>query len=66
MPPGLFKRERTFRLTDVEGGTQFSMTEEFGGPLSVLITRAIPDMTESFDQYADALETAPERGDPCG
>jgi hypothetical protein len=34
--------------------------------LSGLITRTIPDMTDSFDQFADGLKTAAEAtpGDP--
>ena len=39
---------------------EFSMTEEFTGPLAGLITTAIPDMTESFNQFADGLKTAAE------
>ena len=36
------------------------------GPLSGLITRTIPDMTDSFNQFADGLKTAAEAtpGDP--
>ena len=30
------------------------------GPLSGLIVRTIPDMTDSFDQFADGLKTAAE------
>ena len=62
MPFGLFTGERTFRLSAAERGTNFSMTEEFRGPLSGLITKAIPDMTDSFDHYADGLKAAAEQG----
>jgi hypothetical protein len=41
------------------------MTELLSGPLSGLITRMIPDMTDSFNQFADGLKTAAEApGDP--
>ena len=60
MPLGLFEGERTYRLEEVAGGTEFSMTELLSGPLSGLITRTIPDMTDSFNQFADGLKTAAE------
>ena len=40
------------------------MTEEFTGPLSGLIARSIPDMTDSFNQFADGLKAAAERAVP--
>ena len=60
MPLGLFTGRRTFTLTERDGSTEFSMTEAFTGPLARLITKAIPDMTASFNQFADALKTASE------
>jgi hypothetical protein len=36
------------------------MTELLSGPLSGLITRTIPDLTDSFNQFADGLKTAAE------
>jgi hypothetical protein len=62
MPLGLFEGERTYRLEEVAGSTEFSMTELLSGPLSGLITRTIPDMTDSFNQFADGLKTAAESG----
>lgn len=59
-PLGLFRGERTFLIDPADGGTAFSMTEVFSGLLSGLITKAIPDMTESFEQFADGLEAAAE------
>ena len=44
MPLGLFKAVRTYLLEEREGGTEFSMTEVFSGPLSGLMTKAIPDI----------------------
>ncbi len=60
MPFGLFTGRRTFTLTECAESTEFSMTEAFTGPLAGLITKAIPDMTESFNQFADGLKTASE------
>ena len=60
MPLGLFRGVRTFRLETVDGGTRFSMVEEYSGPLAGLITRMIPDMNESFQTYADGLKAAAE------
>jgi hypothetical protein len=36
---------------------------EFPGRMARLITKAIPDVTESFDQFADCLKGAAERDD---
>ncbi|ODU04067.1 MAG: hypothetical protein ABS81_11860 [Pseudonocardia sp. SCN 72-86] len=47
--------------TPVDGGTEFAMEEVFSGPLAGLTTKVIPDMTESFGQFADGLKTAAER-----
>ncbi|MEE8600042.1 SRPBCC domain-containing protein [Euzebya tangerina] len=60
LPLGLFTGERTFRLDETDRVTRFSMTEEFSGLLAGLITRSIPDMTESFNQFADGLKQAAE------
>ena len=60
MPLGLFKGVRTFVLDDRDGTTEFTMTESYSGPLAGLISRSIPDMTESFEGYADALKAAAE------
>ncbi|MDF1666905.1 MAG: SRPBCC domain-containing protein [Planctomycetota bacterium] len=60
MPLGLFKGERTFSLTPNGETTEFSMIEEFSGLLSFLITKTIPDLTESFKQFAEALKKQAE------
>jgi hypothetical protein len=36
------------------------MVEAFTGPLAGLITKAIPDLTASFDMFADCLKEAAE------
>ncbi len=61
MPLGLFTGVRTFSLRSLAGGeTEFSMEETYTGALAGLITRAIPDLTESFGQFADGLKAASE------
>ena len=60
MPLGLFKGERTYLLDERDGTTTFSMTEEYTGLLAGLITKSIPDMTDSFTEFADGLKAAAE------
>lgn len=61
MPLGLFKGERTY-LVEAQGDSSvFSMSEEYSGPLAGLITKTIPDMTDSFEQFADGLKAGAER-----
>ncbi len=61
MPLGLFRGTRTYLVRPAGTGSSFSMTEEFTGPLSGLIARSIPDLTASFDQFADGLKAGAER-----
>ena len=61
MPLGLFKGVRTYTLTPQgDGTTEFSMEEVFSGLLEPLISKSIPDMSESFEQFADGLKRAAE------
>lgn len=61
MPLDLFRGVRTFSLRSLEPDrTEFSMEERYSGVLATLITRAIPDLTESFAQFGDGLERAAE------
>ncbi|MBA2307774.1 MAG: SRPBCC domain-containing protein [Pseudonocardiales bacterium] len=62
MPLGLFKGVRTYRLTPRGDQTELSMEEVFSGPLALLITRTIPDLTDSFELFAGGLKSAAERG----
>jgi uncharacterized protein YndB with AHSA1/START domain len=62
MPLGLFKALRTFDLAAEGDGTRFTMTETYSGPMAGLVTRSIPDMTDTFGVYADALQRAAEAG----
>ncbi len=61
MPLGLFKGERTFRITPKgDGVVGFAMEEVYSGLLAPLITKSIPDMTDSFEMFADGLKQAAE------
>ncbi len=61
MPLGLFKGVRTFKLTPGDGGTEFSMEEVYSGLMAPMITKSIPDMTESFELFADGLKAEAEK-----
>lgn len=60
MPFGLFRGTRSFDVTRTATGSRFEMKEVYTGPLRGLITRAIPDLQPSFDQFAEALRTKAE------
>jgi uncharacterized protein YndB with AHSA1/START domain len=60
LPLGLFRGVRTYTLTPHDAGTEFVMEEVFTGPLAPLITRMIPDMSESFELFADGVKAASE------
>jgi hypothetical protein len=63
LPLGLFKGVRTFTLApEADGATQFSMREEYTGPLLPLIWRSMPDLGPSFDQFAKGLKRRAEQG----
>jgi hypothetical protein len=65
MPLGLFKGVRTYTLTPTKnGGVEFAMREEFSGLMAPLITRSIPDLQPSFNEFAAALKTRAENGSP--
>jgi hypothetical protein len=61
MPLGLFTGTRTFVIEAATGGCRFSMSEVYTGPLSGLFFKSIPDLTDSFKQFADGLKTAAEK-----
>ena len=57
MPLGLFKGVRSFQVEDRgEGSVEFAMHEVFSGLLSPLITRSMPDLQPSFDEFCGALK----------
>lgn len=64
MPLGLFKGVRTYTVLPASNGTsEFKMVEVFSGLMEPLISKSIPDMTESFETFGDAVKrTAEERG----
>jgi hypothetical protein len=43
-----------------DGTSEFRMEEVYTGLMAPLITRSIPDMTESFEMFADGLKAAAE------
>ena len=61
MPLGLFRGTRSFDVVPRRDGTsEFRMEEVYTGLMAPLITRSIPDMTESFEMFADGLKAAAE------
>ena len=51
----MFRGRRTFTLTPTDGGTRFSMVEDFRGLMLPMIARTLPDFGPVFDQYAADL-----------
>jgi hypothetical protein len=61
MPLGLFKGERTYRLSQKpDGSVEFSMREIFSGLMTPLIAPSIPDLQPSFDEFVAALKRRAE------
>ena len=61
MPLGLFKGERTFTLEpQADGSTQFTTREQFSGLLLPIFGRTIPDLSESFQNFAAGLKKRAE------
>lgn len=61
MPLGLFKGVRTFTLTPRGDSTEFTVREEYTGPLLPLIWRSMPDLGPSFTQFATGLKQRVEK-----
>jgi hypothetical protein len=63
MPLGLFKGVRTFTLWP-QGNemTNFTMREEYTGPMLPMLWRSIPDLGPSFSQFAKGLKQRAEVG----
>jgi len=61
MPLGLFRGTRTYTLASVGEGTAFAMEEVYSGPLASVITRSIPDLAPSFEEFAACLKARCER-----
>ncbi|MEZ5284799.1 MAG: SRPBCC domain-containing protein [Vicinamibacterales bacterium] len=60
LPLGLFTGVREFTLSPSTQGTEFHMRETFRGPLAGLIGRTMPDLTPSFEKFADGLRAMAE------
>jgi hypothetical protein len=60
MPLGLFTGTRTYSLTPVGSTTEFAMEEVYTGLLASMVTRSIPDLGPSFDEFAACLRTRAE------
>ena len=56
MPLGLFTGTRTYTLSPEGGATRFAMHEVYTGPFAPLIFRSIPDLSASFQQFAQGLK----------
>jgi hypothetical protein len=66
-PLGLFTGVRRYTLTpEGEGRTRFEMREQFSGPLLPLIWRSMPNMNDSFRQFASGLKQRAEAGGAAG
>jgi hypothetical protein len=61
MPLGLFKGVRTFTLTPQGNSTEFTVREEYTGPLLPLIWRSMPDLGPSFTRFANGLKQRVEK-----
>jgi uncharacterized protein YndB with AHSA1/START domain len=62
MPLGLFRGTRTYTLTAEGSGTRFRMREEYTGPMAGMITKSIPDLQPSFEQFVNGLKARVENG----
>jgi len=61
MPLGLFVGERTYTLAPEDGGTRFTMREEYSGLVAGMIVKSIPDLNPSFQQFAEGLAQRAEQ-----
>jgi hypothetical protein len=61
MPLGLFKGVRTFTLNPKGNGVvEFTVREEFSGPLLPLFAGSLPDMTKPFEDFTAGLKAKAE------
>ena len=62
MPLGLFKGVRTFTLSPQgDGSSDFTLREEFSGPLLPLFAGSIPDQSQAFKDFVAGLKARAER-----
>lgn len=63
MPLGMFKGVRTFTVDPQDDdSSSFTMQESYSGWMSGPMTKSMPDLTESFEQFASGLKTKVEGG----
>lgn len=63
MPLGLFKGVRTFTLAPKgDGSVDFTLREDYSGPLLPMIGGSIPDLTNSFQDFVAGLKARAESG----
>ena len=61
MPLDLFKGVRTFVLDpQQDGSVDFTVREEFTGPLLPMFAGSLPDMTQPFQDFVDGLKARAE------
>ena len=60
MPLGMFKGERTFRLTPKDGGTQVYCGEEFSGWMLFAFGKTVPDLSDAFRVFGEGLKARAE------
>lgn len=62
MPMGMFAGVRTFTLTpQADGSTKLTMAEVFSGSMAKMITKSIPDLRPSFQDFAADLKREAEK-----
>ena len=62
MPLGRFTGVRTFTLIPKgDGSLDFTLREEFTGPLLPLLAGSLPDMTQTFKDFVAGLRAYAER-----
>jgi len=59
-PLGMFKGTRTFTLEDTADGMEFHTREVFSGWMSGPITKKMPDLQPTFDEWALCLKRRAE------
>lgn len=62
LPLGLFRGVRTFRVTADGAASEVEVHERFSGPLLGVMSRRMPDLQPSFDQFVDGLKAVCEKG----
>ncbi len=60
IPLGLFQGVRTFTLSRTSGGVNFTMREDYTGPLAPILLRFMPDLNPSFEKFAKGLQSLSE------